>query len=152
MLESRQEIPPQKTNGHPNCLRPTTMPSTPLNPPSSRPSTTSLPIWQASTQIAQFNFGASSFPKSRSLSTSYGPRGWIQRSQHTRGSTASDSTGIERPLHHSGRGHSASYLPWSGTRSNHMILTRGTLDHPCSTTAKCTSTTQRRDTVRWRCE
>ena len=124
------------------------MPSLPLGPPSSRPSTIPLPIWQPSTRIARFNFGASSSPKSRSLSTSYGPRGWIQRSQHTRRSMARNSTGIEHPLHPSGRGPLASYLPRSGTRSNPMISTHGMSVHPSSTTARCTSITRRRDTAR----
>ena len=61
---------------------------------------------------------------------------------------ARNSTGIERPSHPLGQGPSASYIPRPGTRSNPMLSTHGTSAHPCSTTVRCTSTTQRRDTAR----
>lgn len=140
--------PSAKNKRTSKSLRPTTMQSMPVNPPSSQPSTMPLPSWQPSTQIAQFNFGASLFLKWRSLSTSYGPQGWVQRSQHARRSMARNSTGIEHPSHHLGQGHSASYLPRSGTLSNPMLSIRGMSAHQCSTTTKCTSIIQRRDTTR----
>ena len=79
-------------------LRSTTMPSLPMNPQSSWPSATPLPIWQPSTLISKFNFGASSFSKLRSPSTSYKSWGWIQKSQHARHSMANTLTEIKRPL------------------------------------------------------
>ena len=106
-------------------LRPTTMPSLPLNPLSNWPSTTPLPLWKPSTRTAQFNFGANSFPRSRSPSISHKPWGWIQKSQHTRHSMADSLTGTEHPLHPLDQGPSASYLPPSETRSNTMLLTHG---------------------------
>ena len=129
-------------------LKPTTIRSTPPNPPSSRPSTATLPMGQPSAQTAQFNVGANSFQKSRSPSTSYEPGGRIQQSQHMRHSKAGNLTGTERPLHPLDQGHSAYYLPPSGTYFNPMSSTHGMCAYQWIPTAGCFSTTQGRDTSR----
>ena len=60
---------------------------------------------------------------------------------------ASNSTGIERSLHPLGRGLSVSYLPPLRIHSNSMPSTHGMFACRWTTTKKCTSTTQRRDTA-----
>ena len=71
-----------------NLLKPTTIWSTRVNQPSNPQSITQLTIFQPSIRTAQSNFGANVFPRSRSPSTSYKPRGWIHQNQHTMHSTA----------------------------------------------------------------
>ena len=122
------------------------MPSLPPNPPSSRPSTIPLPIWQPTTRSTQFNFDGSSFPRSRSPATSYEPWGWIKKSA-CEALSGRNLTGIEHPLHPLGRWPPASYLQPSETRSNPMPLTHGMLAHQGSTTTRCFLATQGRDTA-----